>query len=543
MIKLTKSGRLFVFITFLFWFVFFVGFWAQGHFVKAGDLYAKSLGTWADGAAHLTYISNIAYGTSFPHTLPLFLGKSYIYPFAADLIAALLVKLGANLFFAYNVVGLVFSLILVVFLFRFYQLLLRNLILSTLSLNLFLLSGGLGFIHFFSDIAQKGWQLIWHIPKEYTLLPDLHIRWINIVTSEIIPQRALVLGFIVGLYILSTTYHFYLTRTSTPFHFFLSGVLFGLLPVIHPHTMIVISLYTIWFFWITRKHKLTILWIYFLVPALLISLPIFFFHLFPSINHQFLTYYPGWLAKPEKTNWIYFWIQNWGLFLPLALIGVFIITPHQRNFIFPFFILFIFANLFIFQPHDWDNSKLLTWVYFAFTPLVATTLHRLYHHSSLDKAIALILIFSLTASGFIDVIRQLQPQTSVHMYTAEELYLDSFVRSHTSAGSIFATSDNHTHFIPVLSGRQILMGYYGWLWSYGIDYQNRKQMVALIYSGGELAKFLLHLYSVDYLVIGPHEQYNLNPNQVFFETHYQKLIQTQNYTIFDINKPKTLTSP
>ncbi len=536
---LPKPSHLFIIITLIFWSFFFTAFWSQGHFLKNGDLYAKSLGTWADGAAHLTYISAMAYQPTFPRYLPILYQQPFLYPFVADYLSALLVKAGASLFAAYNSLGLVLSLILIYLLYRFYYRLTCHHLASAISLNLFLFSGGLGFYYFLQDLYQQGLGLLTHIPKEYTILGDYHIRWLNIVTGELIPQRAFLLGLVVSLPILLVALRFLRQPKSTPpLHLFLAAILYGHLPLIHPHSFINLTLVLFYYFLILLPKNRSIFFrsLTFLIPALLIATPLFFSRLLPHASQSFIRWYPGWLATTENTNWLWFWIINWGLFLPSAIIGYFFLSPFTRRFLYPFFFIFIISNLVLFQPYDWDNSKLLTWVYLALAPAAATLILRLYSKSSL-RITSIILFLLLTATGAIDVIRQLQPSTSVRMYTAEQLTLAKYLRQHTPPDSLFITSTHHVHLVPTLTGRQILMGYPGWLWTYGLDYSNYSSLLHQIYAGGDSARYLLDQLSADYLVIGPSEQNDYHPHTPFFKATYPVLIATKNYTIYQLKSP------
>lgn len=533
------TSRTFIFLSLSFWCIYFFSFWSTGYFYRNQTLYAKSLGTWADGAAHLTYTSSMAYRPNFPQFLPVYYGVPFVYPFIADGLAAILVRAGINIFSAYSLLGAGLSLTLVFTLFHFYRLFTQNAYLSVLSLHLFLFSGGLGFIHFIQDFYQQGLSILRALPKDYTHLSDDAILWTNVITGEFIPQRAMLLGFVLALPILSWLYRLQKTNSfpSNP-RLIISGTIIGLLPLIHPHTLLTFSFVLIWAIFFTLRSKSSLKsWLYFLIPFLTLSLPLYFFHLKPVLGGSFLKYQPGWLAPGLHISWLRFWFNNWGLFFPLSIIGLFFTKPFQRSFLIPFIIIFIICNLFRFQPYDWDNTKIFTWVYLVFAPVVATVIYKLYRQHFVGKLIAIVFFGLLTATGFIDVIRQLQPQVSIPMFTQEELNLADQVKTLTQPETIFLTSSSHTHVIPTLTGRQILMGYPGWLWTYGIDYGKRQSDIQTIYSGSPQTTPLFQQYQIDYLVIGPSEIEQLHPNQTYFDSHFPVLIRTDNYTIYQISLP------
>jgi len=426
------------------WALFFTAYWSGGHFFRDGNVFAKSLGTWADGAAHLTYISAMAFRNTFPTQLPTYIGKPFIYPFVADGLSAILVRLGLNIFISYSLVGLILSLILVVALLHFFKRFTNNHLASILGLHIFLLSGGLGFIHYIQDLILEGPQLLTRIPKEYTRLDDLNILWLNVITGELIPQRALLLALPLGLFILLTFWQLLNTKTISKIRLLLTGLTIGLLPIIHPHTLIALTPAIIWFSLIillnafrSKKFKTTFLQIsQIVIPALVAGLPLMFLHILPATGESFIKWYPGWLAKANNINWFYFWYLNWGIFPLLAIAGIFQLKPKQRQFLYPFIFIFILSNLILFQPYDWDNSKVITWAYLIFSPIAGLTLATAFTSSTYKKILAIFAFIALTASGFIDVVHQLQPHVNIHMYTPEELQLVDTIKTTTDPHSI-----------------------------------------------------------------------------------------------------------
>jgi uncharacterized membrane protein len=120
------------------------------------------------------------------------------------------------------------------------------------------------------------------------------------------------------------------------------------------------------------------------------------------------------------------------------------------------------------------------------------------------------------------------------MYSAEELGLAEWVKANTSPNSIFLTSDSHTHPVSSLTGRQIVMGYRGWLWSYGINYSVREKQVSDIFLGRPDTAAILNSLHVNYVVIGPSERSDMHANQGYFLTNYSRVYTSPNYYVFQI---------
>jgi len=527
----------------LIWGLFFTIVWSHQFIPSPAGIAAGSLGSWSDGAAHLTYATNIAYHSRFPQFLPIFYDHPFTYSFAADLLTALLVRSGVNLFTAYTGLGLLLSLSFVYLLYRFYQLFLNSSTGAIVASWLFLLSGGLGFIWFFQDAARSGLlSTLLRPPHEYTHIAEVALEWINPITSELIPQRAFLLGLPIGLIIL--TYLWKLTtkpKNIQPSYTLAAAILLGFMPIIHPHTFIVLCFVTAFILFRTiilkpqnrfsLKPLLTLITI-----SSIISLPLIITFILPAAGSGFIRFYPGWLAQTKDINWLWFWLLNWGAFPLIVLLGTFFLGSSQRRFLVPFIFIFIASNLFLFQPFDWDNSKLLTWVYLVLSAPAAVTITTLFDRRVGNRFLAVALFVILTFSGSLDASGLLNPlRAPLPMYTKEELNLASWVNANTAPDSLFLTSDRHSHPVPNLTGRNILMGYRGWLWTYGIDYRDREKQVADIYSGSDTGLSLALYYGINYVVVGPSELEQFRPNLAFFRHSTKLVYQSPHYSIFQLH--------
>lgn len=506
--------------------------------VETSDgLVAGWVGTWADGAAHLSFMSAFAFRDTFPLTHPLFIGNRFTYPFLADLIGGLLVRFGTSIPFMYVLLGLLLSLVLVGGLYFWFRLVFRHHLVALVASNLFLFTGGLGGVAFFDHLREYGiLKLSTSLPIEYTHISEQNIEWINVVSSEILPQRAFLLGLPVGLVILSILWTF-LNGKAKSWQLGLAGVLIGLLPLVHAHTLIVITGLTGWMFWLHLSKLKTRWrdWALLLLPALALGLPLTWWQT-ADLDGSFVRWLPGWLAGQKGDNWLGFWLKNWGVFPFLVFGGWLRLKRVVKLFFLPFFGLFLLANLMVFQPYAWDNTKVFTWVYLTFSGVAAVFLVQLWQKKRLIfRGFAVFLFFMATFSGLLDVVRLLQFQQTSHlMFTTEELHLAETVRSESALDSVFLTAPIHNHFVPTLTGRQIVMGYPGWLWTYGIDYRQREQDVKTMYQGGAAARWLLEQYGVDYVVVGPAERRELAVNEAWYQVVFPVTITSGDYRVYRV---------
>jgi uncharacterized membrane protein len=115
-------------------------------------------------------------------------------------------------------------------------------------------------------------------------------------------------------------------------------------------------------------------------------------------------------------------------------------------------------------------------------------------------------VVSLSLAGTADVLRISLPSARQQMFTASDQEIGRTVRTATKPDAVFLTSQSSINPFAALGGRRIVMGYGGWLWSWGLPYQQREADVARMFEGDQDTEELLGLYRVDYVVIGPSER-------------------------------------
>ncbi len=527
---------------FLFWTVYFGIVWAGAIQVRSDGWYAAYLPHWADGAAHLSYMSSFAYKSLLPSMHPLFLFHPFTYSFVADFIGGLITQIGFPLWFAYNMWGYVLSIFCIFSLWIFFNTLTHSKTKTILASTLFLTSGGLGWKYLILDrLGITIPPTASYFPVLYTQRETVGLVWLNVIVGELIPQRAFLLAIPLAIFLLITWYRQFLQyQPQSRCRLILSGIIFGFMPIIHPHTTMVLALTVSWWsiFALYKKQSSALKNILYVgVPAVILGLFFTLKFVIAATSSGFFRWYPGWLSGPHQIPWILFWIDNWGLFLPLAAIGTFLTKDKLlRQVLYPFWMWFILANLFLFQPYDWDNAKILTWVYLIFSIPVTNMIALLWRGRWFNKSLAVISLVVLTLAGSIDAAHMLDTNTyKLKLVNQEEVQLAEQLKAKTPPSSIILTSTTHRNWVPILTGRQILCGYLGWMWTYGIDADTRVRDMKSMYAGNDQAIKLLSDYKINYVVIGPEERYEFDVNDSFFAEKFPILIQTPTTTIYQIN--------
>jgi hypothetical protein len=469
-----------------------------------------------------------------------------------DFFAADLVPLGASLTAALTatsgMLGLAFPAVLYLAALRFAG----GRAAAAIAVFVFVLSGGLGFVQLIGDIRQSGLAVLAHLPREYTLNRDLNYQWLNPVLAYLVPQRSTLFGFSLALIVLVLIWLALREGAGWP-SFLFAGLLAGVMPVFHVHAYgTVVALAVFW----ALFHRRVEWWMFF-VPAVVIGLPILAW-MWPPANTSFcgdLTIggyciQPGWLAPgdwqrdgPLRATWnfIWFWIQNTSLLIPLMIAAHVLRRWFAADFptwFAPMWLWFIVPNLIVLQPWVWDNTKFFVFWALLGSVLVGGVLAGMLRRGPVGAIAAAVMLVLLCLSGALDLARASDFRVSAVQFTdAGGLQVAAWVRDHTSPTATFVVADEHNSPIPTLAGRRVLIGYPGWLWTYGLpDYAQKGTDDKLILGGDPSTPVLVAKYGVDYVMIGPQE-ISRGASRAYWDEHGTKVYDSASYVVYQTNRP------
>ena len=515
--------------------------------MEPNGLYAGWVNVWGDWAAHLSYATSFGYGSNFNLEMPLLAGAKFSYPFLADWFSGMLMKIGIDMILAMLVPSLVLSMLLVASLLKLGEKIVGGLRGGIIVSLLFLFNGGLGFWWFIKDAQNAGLvETLSRLPREYTHLEKLsNIEWINIISSQVIPQRGFLMGFPIALVVYYLLWQAFESRKKVK-GLFWAGVLTGVLPLIQAHSFVLVGWVAGWLMVmeVIRKKKISIQlikeWSWFWLPMVLIGLPQVLYFYGGSLGQEgFISWQPGWMAYKDGSNIIWFWVKNLGFSLGLAVVGMRLASNKLRKFSLPFWGLFLIANLWIFQPWKWDNTKIFTHWYLVACILGAVAVVKgLTNKNRLVKGLVGVVLCLSLWSGFLDAVRLTQYKNlRLRFFDNQELMLADWVKKNTDEKARFLTAGNHDHWVPVLTGRKIVLGFKGWLWTYGLDYSNHERAVDQMFEGKGETLGALEDYEVDYVVIGPKEKYE-GINQEYYEDNFKVVYKLGGTRIFKVRNFK-----
>jgi hypothetical protein len=381
------------------------------------------------------------------------------------------------------------------------------------------------------------------------------LQWYTPLLAWWLPQRTIVYGFAAAVAVLMLVYAAMQSERRAWSAFLVAGLLVGLLPIVHIQTLIALALILAVVGAVHRRRE----WWGLVVVALVIALPRLVQvalapHGSAAAGNQYPWFEPGWLANaPSRIDvspantfialgqairelvdpvWWGFWGANLGLVVPLcavlllaALASVFpgragavgqrVIAVVPR----PLLVLFLGAmlvfaacNVVVFQSWDWDNTKLLVYWYLVVGLVVGWLLTAAWRHRWL-ALLPWALFVTMLLTGVVVMLRfgpWTPPADQVGgpfvIVDAQERAVADRVASTTPERAVFLTFGIPNDPVLTVAGRTGVLGYYGWVWSYGTDFGTRQTDVQTMYRGCVQRQpcrvfSLLHQYDVSFVEI------------------------------------------
>ncbi|MEX2028668.1 MAG: hypothetical protein WD988_04190 [Candidatus Curtissbacteria bacterium] len=537
---MARGNKLFIILTFGLFGFLYLHLAKNMLTIKPDGWYVGHINLYGDLVFHLTLINKFQATGQLNIDNPIFSGAKVGYPILADLITAKIANstsINFALFITTFLAGLLGIYVARLFIKNF----IRNEKTIFLTLLLFFINGGLGFYYFFQDLffSQKPLgQFLLSMPREYTDIKENGYWWINTYLAYFLPQRPFLFAFPITLIILILLYKG--LEKSKRKYFILAGFLTGVLPLVQVHSLFLIFLISAMLCPLTilkkkLRNNLVKNWLVFALITTLLAIPILNTISEPQSLFRYIRLQPGWTSNE---NIIWFWFKNLGLFGPALIASVIWIYRKNRDLFYmylPFLGVFVLSNIYIFQPWDFDNSKLLIYWFFASCILVAYFLvDEFFSENYFKKTIGTIIVSLMIFSGALDLIRTFTPQTNYKIFSNSQLEVAEIVKRNTAQDAVFLTASNHNHPIPALAGRSTLVGFEGWLWSHGTDFTDREIGARTIYLGGNEAESKIRQYRINYVTIGPLERVQFSINDSYFEKYSSQILAPE-WHLYDVS--------
>ena len=491
--------------------------------------YASGQSTYGDLHMHLGFITSIAEQKSFPPEYPFLAGTPLCYPFFVDMLSSSLYLFGTPLRLAVLIPSYVISLLLVMGFYILAYSLTKKQSTAILAMILFFLGGGLGFSYFI-DGAKIDHTLFTRIFTEYyqtpTNLNEMNIRWANPICDMIIPQRTTMAGWftvIPALWMLTEA-----IKTKSRKQFIILGLFAGCMPMIHTHSFLALGIISAAMFFLHvpvarqedgidmrfSKFKGYIAnWLLFGGITIIIALPQLCLWTFKQTmgRDSFLNLHFNWVNEADPYFWFY--LKNWGIVALFAIPAIMNASRENKKLLASCGLLFILAELILFQPNSYDNNKLFFIVYMILLIIVSDWF--VYMWDKLKGVsgrmyLSVILIIVGLTSGVLTICREWYSGGKFQVYKESDIKVSNFIKENTDPNSVFLTATNHTNPVVSLAGRSIYLGssLYVYFHGMGDEMYERQSNLEQVYTSGnpEFVSKFVEDNNIDYIFVGDYER-------------------------------------
>lgn len=516
-----------------------------GTFSAADGAYVIDSKLWSDFAAHLPLIRSFSMGENWPEIeYPTYPGEPIRYHYLFYLLVGFLEKAGLSLPFALNSLSAFGFGLMLYLMYDIAKNLYSSKKIGLLAIFLALSNGSFSFIDYF---ISQGWSVdsLLNIPfsthfASFGPWGDTLVSafWtLNIYTN----QRHLGLSFALGLLILRPVIlHLYTKRSISLFDGLVSLVTLFLLPWLNKAMffMLMLILPLLALYYLVRFHRIQ----YYIGLLLLVSIPGVISSWKLGSGH--FMFQPGFLSDSSSLlSILIYWVFNLGMYwilLPVLFVWEILRKKPVSLLFFP---LFLIANVFRLSPDMINNHKLINFFWLGLILGYVGLIQQLWKQGLVAKGLVLLLVLSMTFSGFIDFF----PIVNDYSLTLEDYRsqrVSAWVEEHTLAKSVFLTTEYLYH--PVLLvGRRTYLDYGYFNWSLGYDESYRRSQIARFFSkeSKETICQLLQAESIDYVSI------SLRPDLGHVDVLHSTIatdfdpVQADlgNYTMYDVSANCELT--
>ncbi|MCI7703590.1 MAG: hypothetical protein MSP08_04520 [Clostridiales bacterium] len=503
--------------------------------------------TYGDLCMHLSFITSMR-DMEFPPTYNLLYGTALNYPYLTDSLSTTMMLLGMDLRMAVVFPGtLLMALTYAGYMLLARQILGNRRLAVVAAALLFFFNGGLGFLYDFDLAGRDNFQKIQEIFTGYYKTPanqpDLNLRFSNVIADLMIPQRALMGGWAMGIpalmLIISSMRERSMRQTV------LLALWAGCLPLVHTHTFLALGLFSGGFVagrLITDREDakgiLARAGVY-LGIVLALALPqVLGSAVRQTVEGGSLRFQFNWVnnsgGRGMIDGYFWFWIKNAGL--PFILMLLAVLEARRRGYldiVLGMAAIFVVAETILFQPNEYDNNKLF-YIWYMFAVILAADYGSILMQrlAGLRGRVVLCALFMTASmlSGGLSVAREAVSGYQLFSKTAMEA--GAWIDGHTDRDAVFLTGQQHINPVCSLAGRQIICGSDLYVFFHGLDYREHADNCRRFYENPELYAYVLDMYGVDYIFVSDYERAEFEVDLGYIDEHYELVYQNPDVRIY-----------
>ena len=504
--------------------------------------------TYGDLCMHLAFITSLE-NMSFPPSYNLLVGTALSYPYLTDALSTTFYMLGMPL----NLSLVVPGTLLMALTYAGYMLLARQILggrhkAVAVAALLFFLNGGLGFLYDFDLAFTDNFARIREIFTGYYKTPanqpDLNLRFSNVIADLMIPQRALLGGWAMGipaLYLLISS-----AREKSYRQTALLALWASALPLVHTHTFLALGLFSGGYLLgnlIERKEERRGILLragLYLGVVLALALPQLLGNAVKqTLEGGSLRFQFNWVnnsgGRGFKDFYFWFWVKNAGLPFILAVCAC--LCARKRGYldiVLGMTAIYVVAELILFQPNEYDNNKLF-YIWFMFAMILAAD----YGSMIMRRLAGLpgrallcgLFLWASVFSGALSLGRE--AVSGYQLFSANAVAAGEWIRENTDHDDVFLTGQQHINPVCSLAGRQIVCGSDLYVFFHGLDYGKQSEDCKRFYENPRENADVLADYDVRYIYVSDYERADFDVDLDALDEAYALVYENDDVRIYD----------
>ena len=503
--------------------------------------------TYGDLCMHLSFITSMQ-DMQFPPTYNLLYGTELNYPYLADSLSTTMLMMGMDIQMAVIFPGtLMMALTYAGFMLLARQVLGDRPLAVAAAALLFFFNGGLGFLYDFDMAGRDNFEKIKEIFTGYYKTPanqpDLNLRFSNVIADLLIPQRALMGGWAMGIPALMLLISS--MREKSMRQTVMLALWASCLPLVHTHTFLALGLFSGGYVlgrlavdredWMGTLKRAGV----YLGVVLALALPqVLGSAVKQTVEGGSLRFQFNWVnnsgGRGMIDGYFWFWIKNAGL--PFILMILAVLEARRRGYldiVLGMAAIFIVAETILFQPNEYDNNKLF-YIWYMFAVILAADygsilMQRLAGLRGRYVLCALFMAASMLSGG-LSIAREVV--SGYQLFSATAVQAGEWIEENTEKNAVFMTGQQHINPVCSLAGRQIICGSDLYVYFHGLDYREHANNCQKFYENPELYQYVLDMYGVDYIYVSDYERSEFDVDLEYIDEHYDLVYMNPDVRVY-----------
>lgn len=504
--------------------------------------------TYGDLCMHLSFVTSLE-NMRFPPSYSLLAGTSLAYPYLTDALSTTFYMLGMPL----NLSLVVPGTLLMALTYAGYMLLAQQILggrhkAVAVAALLFFFNGGLGFLYdfdlAFADHFARVREIFTGYYKTPANQPDLNLRFSNVIADLMLPQRALLGGWAMGipaLYLLISS-----VREKSYRQTALLALWAAALPLVHTHTFLALALFSGGYLLGNliehREDRCGVLLRagLYLAVVLALALPQLVGNAVrQTLEGGALRFQFNWVnnsgGRGLKDGYFWFWVKNAGL--PFILTVCACLCARKRgnlDIVLGMTAIYVVAETILFQPNEYDNNKLF-YIWFMFAMILAAD----YGSMLMQRLAGLpgrallcgLFLWASVFSGALSLGRE--AVSGYQLFSANAVAAGDWIRENTDRDDVFLTGQQHINPVCALAGRQIICGSDLYVFFHGLDYSQQSADCRRFYENPRENADVLEMYNVHYIYVSDYERAEFDVDLYALDETYELIYANDDVRIYD----------